>query len=308
MLNNSAENFDYSNRRNNAPLRHQLASSKTPQVKTRQGCILKNEMGRPCLIHKDKLIIDPLYQRERVTSEATIRKIIAEWDWMACGSIWVAERRDNPGQYHVYDGGGRVLAARMIDEITELPCLVWTTDGPVQEANAFRKVNTQRRSVTPFERHKSGILTGEHLPNLIQKMMDDCGYTLVKSANKGRTFGALYQLTKLLKSYPDATMAGWKIVVDVANGEPINETMMTVICYMERELMAKGSGESLGKDPYRKLLKALGPVGIREECMKGSKMGVFKRGSEKSYALGLLEALNYNRHKRCLLVLHDGKI
>jgi hypothetical protein len=78
-------------------------------------------MGTFMKINKHELIIDEVHQRER--SQKRVKEIAENWSWELCGCLTIV--RQSNGQFAVDDGGYRALAALKIDDIDDLPCLVF---------------------------------------------------------------------------------------------------------------------------------------------------------------------------------------
>jgi len=72
-------------------------------------------------LDKSILSVDPSYQRS--TAIHIAKTIKRRFCWAAFGVLMVARRPD--GSFFVYDGGHRLLAANMIDEINTVPCMVY---------------------------------------------------------------------------------------------------------------------------------------------------------------------------------------
>lgn len=104
-------------------------------------------------IDKSILLVDESYQR--ATSPAKTQRIAAKWSWVSCGCIIVANRN---GKLFVIDGQHRVVASRDRDDIRELPCIVFETDGSVSEAKSFIATNTERKHMSIYNKFKALVV------------------------------------------------------------------------------------------------------------------------------------------------------
>lgn len=96
----------------------------------------------------DQLQVDPGYQRslETGTSQTLIRRIAMFWDWGLCQPLVVARRAD--GGLYVVDGQHRLAAARLRDDIWQLPCVVASYRNAAEEAASFVALNRERRPLS----------------------------------------------------------------------------------------------------------------------------------------------------------------
>src|SRR3546814_7094126 len=92
----------------------------------------------------EALAVDPSYQRsiEGKRSQATIKRMVAEFSWALFGAATVA---DTPDGYRVIDGQHRIEAARRLG-IAEVPCLLVEADDPKAQALFFVKRSEEHTS------------------------------------------------------------------------------------------------------------------------------------------------------------------
>jgi hypothetical protein len=100
------------------------------------------------MIPKGQLAVDHAYQRN--LSESRIKKMAATWSWAACGALKVALRPN--GEWYVFDGQHRLVAAQLVKDILALPCLVYEMDTVTDEAKGFLS-QTVSKQMTTVDRH-----------------------------------------------------------------------------------------------------------------------------------------------------------
>ena len=120
------------------------------------------EAGSLRLIRIDQLQIDHSYQRNEVSEKNTIR-IARDFRWAAFGTLVVMERAD--GTLLVVDGQQRLLGAKRRGDISEVPCIVFSSDGPQHEAKAYLALNTNRLAVSAVEKFKARLV-GKESPEM----------------------------------------------------------------------------------------------------------------------------------------------
>jgi len=104
------------------------------------------EKGKASYLSKDVLQFDTSYQRPEIT--AFVWHIARNFSWKLFGTVSVSQRIN--GEYFVFDGQHRVLAARLRDDIDNIPCLVFNLDGVSEEAEAFLDLNTERADLGEY--------------------------------------------------------------------------------------------------------------------------------------------------------------
>jgi hypothetical protein len=133
-------------------------------------------------IAKDDLNIDSRYQRDQV-SDAKVREIARDWDWLLLGCISVIEREDD--SLWVFDGGHRARASFFRDDIKELPCMVHRVATVNEEAKAFVARNTMVSNVAAYDRHKASVCAAEPVALSVQAILDEFGLTVIKGGASG---------------------------------------------------------------------------------------------------------------------------
>lgn len=128
-------------------------------------------------IDKNDLNIDGHYQRDQC-SEAKVKTIARDWDWLLCGAISVIRRHD--GTLWVFDGGHRTRASFYRDDISVLPCLIHYADNVNDEAKAFVARNTMLTGVAAFDRFRASVVAGEPIAIKVGELLQEFNLTAVK--------------------------------------------------------------------------------------------------------------------------------
>jgi len=98
------------------------------------------------------------YQRQK--SAKWIRRMLSKFKWAPFGAVLVSERG---GVFYVMDAQNRVELAKLIPQITDVPCLVYRHSTRQEEARTFNMINKDRRNLKPLENWKSDMAAREPL-------------------------------------------------------------------------------------------------------------------------------------------------
>ena len=116
---------------------------------------VKSQPGELCWLTVDGIHIDESYQRP---PKPLLHRIALQWNWDTVAPLHIAER---DGLYYAWDGQNTLLAARMRQDIVELPCYIQHGKNDIErEAANFVQSNQDRTPVTPLERMKAGLVAG----------------------------------------------------------------------------------------------------------------------------------------------------
>lgn len=130
-----------------------------------------------------ELRIDPSYQREveNGASQSLIRRIAMFWDWSLCQPLAVARRAD--GSLMVVDGQHRLAAARLRNDIDDLPCVVTAYSSAGDEAAAFVALNQQRRPLGAIDLFKAALAAEDETASAVAKLLAQAGLQLAPHTN-----------------------------------------------------------------------------------------------------------------------------
>jgi len=131
----------------------------------------------------EQLKIDETYQRTLETgpSQTLIRKIAMFWDWSLCQPLIVSRRAD--GEHYVVDGQHRLAAAKLRNDIFQLPCVVATYGTSADEAASFVALNQQRRPLSALDLFKAALMAGDQQATAIHQAIEDSGLKLSNHAS-----------------------------------------------------------------------------------------------------------------------------
>lgn len=134
-----------------------------------------------CLL--DQLQIDPAYQRsmDNEQSLSLVRRIATYWNWDLCQPLVVARRVD--GGLWVVDGQHRLAAARMRDDIPQLPCVVSNYAAAADEAAAFVALNRERRPLSTLDLFRAAISAGDETALAVFGAMTELGLSVAPHTN-----------------------------------------------------------------------------------------------------------------------------
>lgn len=130
-----------------------------------------------------QLQIDPAYQRSIDTgsSQGLIRRIAMQWDWGLCQPLTVAKRDD--GSLWVIDGQHRLAAARLRNDIYDLPCVVVSSVSAIDEAAAFVSLNQQRRPLSKLDIFRAALAAQDDEAVRILQALENAGLSVASTTN-----------------------------------------------------------------------------------------------------------------------------
>lgn len=124
----------------------------------------------------DKVFVDESFQRP--LKHKRVEHMTDNFDEKLLG-VLVVNKRDN-GMYSVTDGQHRLEMLNMLGRKNTV-CVVFQVD-PKDEGKLFVALQRERRDVTPIERHKALVNSGEKMALSIEKATTSVGYTLTGSS------------------------------------------------------------------------------------------------------------------------------
>jgi len=239
--------------------------------------------GVPFLIDKNNLHIDEQYQRKLTDNDVTA--IAANWSYLACGALIVAERE--PGRFYVIDGQHRLASAMRRDDIGELPCMVFKLSDIPAEALAFYLANCKRRPVSVYDKVRALLVCEDRETIDAIALMRSRGY---EPAERGDATGVrcLGTFLSYFKRSRELFTRTWPLIAEIHEGRPILERPLSAIMYIAKY------GEPDINSPYgRQRLRELGYDKINGAITRMAV--VFERGGPKVYAQGVVDLLNKGR-------------
>jgi hypothetical protein len=289
-------------RKMKAALPHHLVAD--PHGKTtmdkieRYGWEIIDKPGRYQKISKTELNVDPDYQRDRVR-QSRVTRIAAKWSWVQFGCLLVAFRPD--GTYWVFDGQHRKLAADCRSDIDLLPCIVFSSPGPVLEARWFLS-QTDRGNITMFDKFKALIAQNDETALAVKTLIEASRYTMSLSPGK-HTVRCPGLLTQWMRTDPEATRTAWAIAVSIADGEPMSERALAGLIFLQRHL-TRYSLPDLESVSLRPFVNRLTFSSIIRSVAQTAEF--YGRGGVRVYGEAVLRLLNKGRRNKIpsLIVTH----
>lgn len=154
---------------------------------------------------------DPSYQRaiDSGQSQALIRRIAASWDWDLCQPLAVARRAD--GTLWVVDGQHRLAAARLRNDIYDLPCVVTVSAGIAAEAASFVAMNRTRKPLSALELFRGAVASRDASAAALMGVLEHVGFSLPPHLNpvawKPRQMANISALQAALREHGEARLA-----------------------------------------------------------------------------------------------------
>jgi hypothetical protein len=233
------------------------------------------------MLNKKVLRVDDQYQRE--ATEPKVKEIARAWSWLACGALLVAERE---GVYFVFDGQHRALAALRRSDITYLPCVVFSTAGSKEEAEAFLRANTNRKPLNSLAKFRAATTAEQPAAVLVRQLIDAVGRTASDSA-KGTTVRCLSLMMTHAQKQPEILKRVWPLIAEVCIGRPVHERILDGLIYIENNLP---EGESLQDKEWRKRVLRVSYDGLLGAANRFAV--TYVKGGAKIWALGMVDAMN----------------
>lgn len=126
------------------------------------------------LVDPKKIVIDYNYQRPE--KETLVAQIGKEFNWASFGTV-SCYRRNN--MLYAVDGQQRLKAALSLKEPPkEVPCIVFPEATVRDEANTFLDIQINRKSVSPFEKHKAELVARVPSALAIQRAVESVGFNI----------------------------------------------------------------------------------------------------------------------------------
>lgn len=253
-----------------------------------------SEPGSFRRIPKTELQIDGSYQR--TPAKRKVMAIAREWDWRLFGAITVVQRANE--SLWVIDGGHRVNAAFLRDDVDTLPCMLFLADGVQGEARTFLGCNTLVSNVGVLEKHRAALKAGEPTAMAIEAIASSHGYCVAEPKSTAQTHGmflAVGCLRRLVES-KSAQIAdrAFALCSEIASGGYFPATLLDGVGVLLNKF--KNTPNILTEHNLDKLRSA----GI-DICLHGIRTArvIEGKGGGTVYAKALLGIINKNKkHNR----------
>lgn len=236
------------------------------------------------MINKVDLKIDPQYQRELVP--AKVRDITAQWSWIACGAIIVAERN---GDFWAIDGQHRVAAALRRSDIQLLPCIVFQSQGVADEAESFLRVNTNRKPIDSIAKHRAKLAANDEDAAFIESTLKACGLKVASSSDQPLSVHCLGWCAKRVKDDRDAFASVLSLVaqmaIDTDYPKPLPSRVLDGLWHINTRCAA-----GLNDKRLVERIKSIGVDRLLHAANRAAQL--YAAGGAKIWAQGMLEEIN----------------
>lgn len=249
-----------------------------------------NMSGTIKFLHKSQIKVDTTYQRELCLRN--VRQIAREWDWSLFGRLTVGERAD--GSFFVCDGQHRLAAALNRSDIQQIPCEVFQSSGPAEEARIFLGMNTTHNIVTKIQLFKALVAVGDPVATAVQSTVNELGLTVPKKSggNQPSRISCVAALMRAWELDPIGAETSLRVAKKVAVDSSITNELFRGIFTLHRKL--KAIGDSILNHTEKLISSGHAAImgSIRNHVML---MGV---GGERAFAAGVLAVINKNKRKK----------
>jgi len=247
-----------------------------------------NEPGKLIEIDKRQLSIDPRYQRK--LWENRIARMAANWSWISCGALIVAQRTGS-ATFFLIDGQHRWEAAKRVPSITKLPCLLFQLDEVKDEALGFLAANTERKIPSLGEQFKALLVIGDPSAQVAEALAIAAGRRIGAPADKDH-ISAVSSLLFLIKTDTPAVQRCWPTLAKLCEGKRMTSRMMQGVIGLERRMPQR---TSLGQPPWSGRLLHVGYDKVSD--MMRQVIAIDGNTSERSCADGVSRAMNFGLRK-----------
>jgi hypothetical protein len=136
-------------------------------------------------VRPSEIRVDPTYQRclEGSASQTLIKRMAQRWNWDLCQPLVLARRTDFVERLFVIDGQHRLAAARLREDIEQLPCVIVSYGSPAEEAASFVSFNQQRRPLSKLDLFRAAVAAQNPEALSIAQGMKAAGLSLAPHSN-----------------------------------------------------------------------------------------------------------------------------
>jgi len=194
-----------------------------------------NPGDRPILlwISKFDLKIPEEYQRDKKSVES-VGKIAREFQWAKFCPIAVS--KDKEGNLWVNDGGHRLRASLLRDDIQMLPCSVTEGLSLAEEASIFADSAKCRNTISVYDRFVAQVVADDTIALQVKAIIEKHGYKPAKDRSK-YAFKAIGALSKIVSE--DAILADivFGFCANMAeDGERIDALIIKGLFYLQQNI------------------------------------------------------------------------
>lgn len=174
-------------------------------------------------IPKGIIGVDRTYQRNTVKANI-IKKIARDFDWRKFGVVLVSERKD--GSLVAFDGQHRLEAAKLIDQIRDVPCLIFDSSTVTQEASGFVGVNRDRVLVTSIDKYRASVVAEDERAMNAESVMQTLGLEVRNDRNTSRFLRCPEVLLRIVNIDRGMAISCIKLCLRLTDDRPINRHLL----------------------------------------------------------------------------------
>lgn len=252
-----------------------------------------NSPGEQMRINKHMLTVDHSYQRDFNQDKA--RRIAADFSWIAFGALIAVRRQD--GVLALTDGQHRLGGAMLRSDVTDVPCVVFSLSGGIEEeARWFLGINVERKSLSGLEKFKAQVVSGNPTALAVESLVSSSGHTIGPRRIECPTI-----LMKCMATEGSVLQRVWPLVVELCEGDSIHADLIEALFVLERRLVNdEGVTQSIVTDRrLREKLVTAGPSAIKRSM--GESAAYHAKGGGTIWARGILRVLNFKLQRRLAL-------
>lgn len=242
------------------------------------------------MVDKNLIKIDESYQRG--LAKARAQDIARDFNWALFGAVIVSKRPD--GTLWCIDGQHRLTAAKMREEIINIPCHIKEYEGTAEEAEFFVSANRMRKPIRAIDAYRAAVVAGDRDAVEIRRILGSFGYRVSSAVSQGCT-KCVSLLMKMIKADASMALKTIEFCCSSANGEHLNNAFVAGSFYL-----AKVLPEALSEESSKRLRNmGMGDVlkRIKNAVIEVGQVGG-RSNNPRSCALGILNAINYRSTKK----------
>lgn len=246
--------------------------------------ICHDKPGTFQLINKSDLLIESKYQRDLNTSK--VLEIASSWSWVACGTIIVAKRNE---AYWAVDGQHRIAAALRRSDIQLLPCMIYSSEGVADEATSFLRVNTNRKPIDSFARHKARLAANDENALFVESAIKSCGLEVASNSKRPLTIHCIGWCSKRARENREVFSRVLSLVAEMAidanSPKALPEKVLEGFWYIHHNC-----GTGLNDSKLVERAKTIGLERLLNAAIRAGQL--YAAGGAKVWAAGMLEEIN----------------
>lgn len=239
-------------------------------------------------VEKELILVDASYQRD-ICFTSKVYSMIKGWSWVACGALIVG-RRKGTGELYAVDGQHRHAAALKLDWLKKLPCLVFETDGPKEEAALFLSCNLNRSVPKASQTFRAGLVSENKIDLLLNQLVESHGRFVSTRGGRKQGVSCISLLRESLEKDESLTREVFAMTHAICADEHFHENIFKGLFYLSVMCQKKGI-EGPNSEEYLNAWKTVGRSGCLM-AIKKVQIELSKGSVDKVCAKGLRDLAN----------------